>query len=169
MIARDRREMPRTSRLALLLMPFLFGCTASLPTNPLPATDLNNRAEVLIFRVYAFNAGGVSLTVGMGNEAFVTLENSEYVIAEVAPGDADFFVQALSADPTKVRISSRAGARVCLKTEADPENLAKVLLPPLLMATGYRFTLADVACPNETELLKYKKVNATYRPSQDHH
>jgi hypothetical protein len=156
--------MLASSRLALLSTLLLAACS-SVSLSPLPATDPANRAEVLIFRVYAFNAGGLSLAVGMGNEAFAKLENSEYVVALVAAGNADFFVQVRTAEPTRVRVNLKAGDEICLKTEADPENLGKVLLPPALMATGYRFTLAHVVCPSEAELLNYKRVSATYRPT----
>ncbi len=140
------------------------GCS-SLPVVPLSAPDVANRAEVVIYRVYAFNAGGVSLTVGTGGQAFANLNNTEYVAAFVPPGSRPFFVQARSADPTTFTVELKPGERACLKTEADPGNLGKVLLPPLLIATGYRFTLEQVPCPSEGEFAKYKRVNVEYRCS----
>jgi hypothetical protein len=138
------------------------GCS-SLPVVPLSAPDVANRAEVLIYRVYAFNAGGVSLAVGTAGAAFASLKNTEYVLALVSPGSRTFFVQARSADPTTLTLELKPGERACLRTEADPRNLGKVLLPPLLIATGYRFTLEQVPCPSEDELAKYKRVNVEYR------
>ena len=138
------------------------GCS-SLPVVPLSGPDVANRAEVLIYRVYAFNAGGVSLAVGTGAEAFANLNNSEYVSAFVSPGTRTFFVQARSADPTTLTLELKPGERACLKTEADPRNLGKVLLPPLLIASGYGFTLEQVPCPSDSELAKYKHVNVEYR------
>ena len=138
------------------------GCS-SLPVVPLSAPDVANRAEVVIYRVYSFNAGGVSLTVGTGGQAFANLSNTEYVAAFVPPGSRPFFVQARSADPTTLTVELKPGERACLKTEADPGNLGKVLLPPLLIATGYRFTLEQVPCPSESEFAKYKRVNVEYR------
>jgi hypothetical protein len=138
------------------------GCS-SLPIEQLSAPDAANRAEVVIYRVYAFNAGGVSLTVGTDGKAFASLNNSEYVAAFVSPGAHAFFVQARNADPTKVTIELKRGERACLKAEADPGNLGKVILPPLLMATGYGFTLAPAACPSDAELAKYKRVDVEYR------
>ena len=145
-----------------LVVLFATGCS-SLPVVPLPTPDVANRAEVVIYRVYAFNAGGVSLTVGTGGQAFASLDNREYVAAFVPSGGRPFFVQARSADPTTLTLELKPGDRACLKTEADPGNLGKALLPPLLIASGYRFTLEQVPCPSEGEFAKYRRVNVEYR------
>ena len=152
-------------RLHLHLSPIVLlaaGCS-SVPIVPLPPPDPTSRAEVVIYRVSAFNAGGVSLAVGTGNQAFAQLDNGNYVAAFVPPGSRSFFVQARSAEPTTLALELKPGERVCLKTEADAGNLGKVLLPPLLMAGGYRFTLARVPCPSEVELAKYKRIDVDYR------
>jgi len=151
--------------LPLSLVALLAAGCSSLPVVPLSAPDAANRAEVVIYRVYAFNAGGVSLSVGTGTQAFAKLDNTEYVVAFVPPGSRPFFVQARSAEPTTLALELKPGERVCLKTEADAGNLGKVLLPPLLIASGYRFTLEQVPCPSEGELAKYKRVNVEYRPN----
>lgn len=148
--------------LLLSITVLIAGCS-SLPLAPLAAPDVANRAEVVIYRVYAFNAGGVPLAVGTGGQAFASLGTSEYVAAFVPPGSHAFFVQAGSANPATVSVALKSGERACLKTEADPANLGKVLLPPLLMATGYAFTLEQTPCPSEVDLAKYKRVNVEYR------
>ena len=57
----------------------------------------------------------------------------------------------------------KSGDRVCLKTEADAGNLGRVLLPPLLIASGYRFTLEQAPCPSAAELAGYKRVDIDYQ------
>ena len=104
------------------------GCS-SLPLSPLPSPDTSSRAEVLIYRAYAFNAGGVSLSVGIDGAAFAILGNSEYVTAWVAAGKHQVFVQARSADPTTLTVDARPRERVCLKTEADPATWERCCFP----------------------------------------
>lgn len=152
------------SYLPLSLLVLTAACS-SLPVLPLSAPAAANRAEVIIYRVYALNAGGVSLAVGTGTQAFAKLDNTEYVVALVPPGSHPFFVQARNAQPTMLALELKPGDRVCLKTEADLGNLGKMLLPPLLIASGYRFTLEQVPCPSEDEFAKYKQVNVEYRPN----
>jgi hypothetical protein len=84
------------------------GCT-SLPLSALPELRADQSAEILVFRNSSFNAGLVSLTVGTGDKAFARLENDEYVRVQLPAGDVDLFVQARSAEPTRVKVSTKPG------------------------------------------------------------
>jgi hypothetical protein len=155
-----------TSRLIVPLLSsgLLAGCVSPAVV-PLPIPDPAASAEVLVFRAYAFNAGGVTLSVGIGGQVFARLDNTEYVVATVPAGSVSVFVQARSAEATVVNLELKPKARTCLLTEAAGSNLAKVLFPPLLMASGYRFSLSEVACPDAAELGTYQKIDVQYRSS----
>lgn len=107
-------------------------------------------------------AGGVSLAVGTGGSAFASLSNSDYVIADISPGEREIFVQARTAEPTKIQVKLKHGSRVCLRTSASPGTLAKVAVPITLILTGYHFYLDEVPCPSAEELAKYKLVPVSY-------
>lgn len=151
------------SRLAPLALVAALSACSSTPIVLLQRPDVSSRAEVTVYRDYAFNAGGVSLAVGVGSSAFAILENSEYVFVELPPGMQEFFVRARSADPTLLKLSLDPGSHTCLRAVADPGNLGKVLLPPLLMASGYHFLLERTTCRSDELLAKYKQVPVRYR------
>lgn len=139
----------------------LAGC-ASQPVVAISKPSPSARAEVLVFRESSFIAGGVSLAVGTNGAAFASLSNSDYVVAELAPGDREVFVQARSAEPTRVQVKLQHGARTCLRTSASPSTVAKVAVPIALIATGYHFYLDEVPCPSSEELAKYKRIPVSY-------
>ncbi|MFG6468006.1 hypothetical protein [Roseateles sp. BYS87W] len=154
--------MPRSRVLFLsVALAGLAGC-AGQPLVALPTPSPEARAEVLVYRESAFIAGGVSLAVGSPGGAFAALSNADYVVAGMAAGVREIFVQARSAEPTRVTVNLQPGARVCLRTSASPSTLAKVLVPVTLIATGYHFYLDEVPCPSADVLANYKRVPVTY-------
>ena len=140
------------------------GC-ASQSVVAIPKPSPSARAEVLVFRDSSFIAAGVSLAVGTGSTAFAALSNLDYVIAEFSPGEREIFVQARTANPTRVQVKLQHGSRVCLRTSASPSTLAKVAVPVALIATGYHFYLDEVPCPTDAELAKYKLIAVPYAAS----
>lgn len=150
-----------TTYLLVTALASLAGC-ASQPLTAIRKPSPTAQAEVVVFRESSFIAGGVSLTVGTGSSAFASISNSEYVSVNLPTGEQDIFVQARTADPTRVRLALQAASRVCLRTSASPSTLAKVLVPVTLMASGYHFYLDAVPCPSAEELAKYKRVLVTY-------
>ena len=134
-----------------------------MPIGRLKQTDPENRAEIVIYRESSFNAGGVSLAVGIDGQAFATLGNSDYAAMFVRPGTYNFFVRARTAEPTTLKLEAKAGERRCLKTVADSTNVAKILIPIVLMASGYNFTLEEVKCQSESELAKLTRINVEYQ------
>lgn len=147
--------------LLFLVLTSLAGC-ASRPITAIPKPSPSAQAEVVVFREYSFIAGAVSLTVGTGALAFATISNTEYVSVSLPTGEQDIFVQARTADPTRLRLTLQPSSRICLRTSASPSTLAKVLVPVTLMASGYHFYLDEVTCPTAEELAKYKQVLVTY-------
>lgn len=139
----------------------LAGC-ASQPVVAISKPAPTASAEVLVFRESSFIAGGVSLAVGTNGVAFASLSNSDYVVAEVSPGALEVFVQARTAQPTRVQVKPQHGARTCLRTSASPSTLAKTAIPITLIATGYHFYLDEVPCPSVEELAKYQRIPVTY-------
>ena len=148
--------------LLVLSIVTLAGC-ASTPVQPLARPSSDMRGELVVYRESAFAAGAVGLTVGASGSAFAVLGNSEKVTALLPTGDHEVFVQARSAEPTKVRVNLRNGGRVCLRTSSSPSTYAKVLVPITLITTGYHFYLDQVPCPTEEDLAKYKDVPVAYR------
>lgn len=140
----------------------LIGC-ASTPVSSLPRPTDDAQGEVLVFRESAFAAGGVGLTIGVDGVAYANISNAEKVRAMLTAGDHEIFVQARSAEPTKVRISLPKGSVVCLRTSSSPSTYAKVVVPLVLIATGYHFYLDQVPCPTASELAKYTNVPVTYQ------
>jgi len=139
----------------------LVGC-ASQPVVAIPKPSPSARAEVLVFRESSFIAGGVSLAVGTNGAAFASLSNSDYVVADMSPGEQEIFVQARTAEPTRVKVKLQHGSRTCLRTSASPSTVAKVAVPIALIATGYHFYLDEVPCPSPAELAKYKLLSVSY-------
>jgi hypothetical protein len=147
--------------LSVGLFALLAGC-ASSPARPLQETDPSTRAEVLVYREQALNAGAVSLTVGVDNDAFAVLENQQFVIAQVPAGRHVLFVRAKSAEPTTRDIELKPRERACLRAAADPINIARALVPGWMLATGYRFTLDPAACPRQGAPAGYQQVPVVY-------
>jgi len=151
-------------RVALLFAASLslLGCSA-MPIAPLSRTPPDGAGEVIVFREPAFLAGGLTLAVGVDATAFANIGNGEQVVAALPVGDHEIFVRTWTAEPTKLRIKVQPGARLCLRTTANPSTAAKVVVPVVLMTTDYRFFLDPVPCPAAGELAKYKLVPVTYK------
>jgi hypothetical protein len=147
--------------LAVGSFALLAGC-ASSPVRPLQATDPATRAEVLVYREHALNAGAVSLTVGAGNDAFAVLEDQQFVIAELPAGRHVLFVRARSAEPTTREVQLAPGQRACFRALADPINIARALVPGWMLATGYRFMLDPAPCPSRRSSEAYEQVPVVY-------
>lgn len=141
---------------------WLVGC-AVVPATPLVRPSPDAQGEVVVFREWAFVAGGLELTVGAGQDAFASLANSEKVHALFPVGRHEIFVRMKGAEPTRVEIDVRKGERICLKTIASSSTYAKVIVPVALMASGYHFHLDAVPCPSQSELDKYKGVSVSYQ------
>lgn len=148
---------------ALVISLLLLAGCASNPIFPLAKPSQSQQAEVIVFRESAFAAGGVTLTVGANGKAFANLSNSDKVRALLPAGDHEIFVQARSAEPTRVTISLTTGSLVCLRTSSSPSTYAKVIIPITLIATGYHFYLDQVPCPPDAELAKFTNVAVTYQ------
>ena len=151
----------RTALYALVMTAALTGCASAPIVNP-PLPDAANRAEVLVLRERAFNAGGVGLAFGVEARAHVTLGNGDYTSLFVAPGTHRFFVQARSAEPGVVSLTLKPGEKRCLRTSPDVGNLARTALPIAMMATGYLFGVEERPCPTPEELSKYSRVEVEY-------
>jgi H+/gluconate symporter-like permease len=153
-------KIPTTCSLIISLAS-LAGC-ASYSYTAIPMPPPTDQAEVVVFREPSFIAAGVSLTVGTGSSAFAYIWNSEYVSVNLPTGEQEIFVQASIANPTRVRLTLQPESRICLRTVASPSTLAKVLVPVILMATGYGFFLDEVPCPSAEDLAKFKQVTVNY-------
>jgi len=140
---------------------FLAGC-ASRPIVAIPKPPAGSSAEFIVYRESSFIAGGVGLAVGTGKSAFAVLSNLEYVSIQLPAGAQDIFVQARTADPTRVALDLKAGSRVCLRTSSSPSAIAKAAMPIALITSGYHFYLDVVPCPSVEDLGKYKQVPVAY-------
>jgi hypothetical protein len=147
--------------LVFLLGTLLAGC-ASAPLVKPPLPDASNRSEVIVLRDRALNAGGVGLTFGVDEQAYLTLSNGDYASVYVTPGLHRFFVQARSAEPTVLSVELKPGERRCLRTVADAANLGRAVVPLALMTMGYSFLLDEVKCPSAEQLSKRSRVDVEY-------
>ncbi len=101
--------------------------------------------------------------MGANNAAFASVSNTEKVRALFPVGSHELFVQARTAEPTRLKVNIQKGSLVCLRASASPNTYAKVVIPIALIATGYHFYLDEVPCPSTQELAKYKDVQITYK------
>ncbi len=147
--------------LMLLAPAFLWGCM-SMPVEPLARPAGGTSAELLVYRVSSFAAGGVTAAVGTAGQAFAHLDNGEYLIAQMAPGERDIFIRARSAAPNTLRLSLRPGERVCVRVVADIGALATSMSTSSLTSTGYRFQAHVVHCPTAAGLAAYAPVQIRY-------
>lgn len=160
-----RSRLSRLGGLSLFLAA-IAGC-ASQPITSIPRPASDNQGEVIVYRESSFIAGMVSLTVGVGNDAIASVDNTEYVRILLPPGEHEIFVRARSADPTRLRITVSKNGRVCLRTSASSSALAKAIVPITLIATGYHFYLDELPCPNDADLQQYKAIPVVYAQNQD--
>ncbi len=126
------------------LLCALVAACASVPLKPLPSPEAGRTGVAAIFRESAFAAGGVGLTVGVNNAGFAMLDNAERVTARLTAGPKEIFAQARSAEPTRLKVTIKKGAVVCLRTSSTAYTLAKAVVPLALMVTGYHFYLDEV-------------------------
>lgn len=145
----------------LLAAASLCGC-ASMPVEPLARPAPGASAELLVYRVSTFAAGGVTAAVGTAGHAFAHLDNGEYLIAQMTPGEREIFVRARSAAPNTLRMSLRPGERTCVRVVADIGALATALSASTLPSSGYRFQADVVPCPTAAGLAAYKAVQIPY-------
>ena len=153
-------------KLPLFLIPALMqlGACTSMPLTPPKQPAASSRAEVIVFREHAFNSGGVSATFGANEQAFVYLGNAEYASIFFAPGTYRFFVRARSEDALTLEQTVKADEKHCLKTFANPLNLAKAFVPfGRLMISDPTFLLVEVECPSSGQLAKYSRVEVEYQ------
>jgi hypothetical protein len=160
-------EFCTMKKMFLCLTPILLllsGC-ASMPLVSPKMPDASNRAEVIVFRESAFNAGGVSLTFGANGQALVYLSNAEFASIHLEPGTYRFFVRARSDDPATLDLTTlKANDRRCFKTYANPLNVAKNFVPfGRLLIKDPAFIVQEVECPPSEELAKYSRVTVEYQ------
>jgi hypothetical protein len=115
-----------------------------------------------VYRESAFIAGGVALTVGAGGRAFANLGNSDKVRVQLTAGQHEIYVQARSAESTKILVNIKRGETICLVTSVSSNTYARIIVPNSLTATGYQFSLHRAPCPGKEELAKYKDTPVTY-------
>ena len=154
--------MPHLRNFTLVMLCAFVAACASTPLKPLPVPVAGESGAAVIFRESAFAAGGVGLAVGVDDAGFAMLNNAQRVTARLTAGTQEFFVQARSAEPTRLKVTIKKGEVVCLRTSSSPDTYAKVAVPLVLIITGYHFYLDEVPCPSEAELAKYKEVAPVY-------
>jgi hypothetical protein len=140
----------------------LAACTPAHLT-PLKAPTASERAELLVYRESAFNAGGVGLIFGADGQDYTALGNSQYAQVYLTPGPYQFFARSTQGDrPYVLPLNMATSQRICLKAYANPANLAKAVLP-LAYYFGHTFLLEQVACPTAEELAKYSQEPVEYQ------
>ena len=147
--------------LLIAMIIFAAGCSpARIISLPIPDQDENS--TVMVHRESSFNAGGVGLVFGADSQDYVMLSNNNYAKINLKSGSYEFFARSNQADePFILPIKLKPGDNKCLKAYANPSNVGKIILPFLYFMTS-TFTLEDVECLPDEEILKYREVSVKY-------
>jgi hypothetical protein len=153
----------QSATLPILALTLILSACTSAPMLPLTRLTGEMQGEIFVYRESAFAAGGLAVNIGVNGKSFAKLSNSEFVRAQLPVGKHDIFVQARTAEASKVSITVAQNKPLCLRTSASSSTYVKVAVPMALMLTGYHFYLEEVSCPSKDELAKYKEVLVTYQ------
>lgn len=139
----------------------LSGCApAHLTTLKKPPDSA--KAEVLVYREAAFNAGAGSMIVGTNDQDIVELYGDRYATIQLPAGEHTFFARAIGGDqPFKLTVSLKPNELTCIKGIPNPANLAKALVP-IAFYLGNTFLLEPTSCPSKKELAKFELVPVKY-------
>lgn len=113
----------------IALLFLMAGCSpARIVQAPIPADA--NKAELTVTREPSFNSGAVGMVFGANENDYVKLSNGGGYTVSLPAGSYSFFVRSTQADePFILEAQLRHGDHLCLKGFANPNNLAKVLMP----------------------------------------
>jgi len=113
----------------LVFLFLITGCSQAIIVQaPIP-TDAN-KAELTVTREPSFNSGAVGMVFGADENDYVKLKNGGGYKVSLPAGSYSFFVRSTRADePFILAAQFRPGDRLCLKGFANPNNLAKALMP----------------------------------------
>ncbi len=138
------------------------GCApAHLTTLKKPQDSV--KAEVLVFREAAFNAGAGAMIVGINDQDIVELYGDRYATMQLSEGTHTFFARAMGGDqPFKLSVSLKSNEMTCIKGYPNSANLAKALVP-MAFYFGNTFLLETTACPPKEELAKFALVPVGYK------
>jgi hypothetical protein len=121
-----------------------------------------NQSTLLVYREWAFNAGGADAVFGSAQKDWVALDTKSYVVLQIAPAPHEFFVRSTQADqPFVYKAVVSQGDTKCLRVFPNPNNFAKALAPISYMA-GNTFMLEEAACPSPETLVGFSKKSVTY-------
>jgi len=126
-----------------------------------PATE---RADVLVYRESAFNAGGITMVFGADKADLLELGNNTYVEIPLRAGEHELFVRSTQADqPFALKTSLAPADRKCFRGYPNPSNIGKAILLPMAYLMGNTFLLEEVACPAPEVLANLIKKEAQYK------
>lgn len=151
--------------LTLLIVCAAASLTACAPAHisQLRKSTGSGNSEVLVYREYAFNAGGASLIFGIDKNDLVELYGDRYSILRLPVGEHTFFARSNGGDqPFSLQLQVKANERTCIKAFPNPANFAKSLMP-ISHLFGNSFLLERSACPTKEELAKFEQVLVTYK------
>lgn len=136
------------------------GCTP-VHIAPRESAPDANKAELVVFRASAFNAGGYTAIFGADREDYVRLGNDTYVELHLVPRTYEFFVRTNDADrPHRLAIELKQNDRKCLEAYPNPSRLVRAPLLFLGNWLGSNFLLREVECPSPDKLASYLRLGA---------
>jgi hypothetical protein len=148
---------------AACLAALAAGCTPVKPTK-LETPPAAERADVLVYRESAFNAGGIGMVFGANKVDFLEMGNNTYVEIPLRAGEYELFVRSTQADQPYVLKTALAPAdKKCFRAYANPSNIGKAVLLPFAYYMGHTFLLDEVACPAAEALANYTRKEAQYQ------
>lgn len=127
---------------------FLFLITGCSPARivQVPISTDDNKAELSVIRESSFNSGLAGMVFGANGNDYVKLTNGGRYDVSLPAGSYDFFVRSIQADePFIFKSQLNPGEHLCLKGFANPNNIAKSLMP-IVYHFSNTFLLEKIDC-----------------------
>lgn len=150
----------------VMSLAIMAGCTP-IQTSILPATEINNRSEVVIYRESAATASLVNMIFGSNGNDYVKLQNGKYASVFLTPGSYEFFVRSDQADrPYPLTLELAANEVTCLHASVNGSAAAVAILGGPLGYLASRgsstFKMEKAKCLSAEELGDREIVKVVY-------
>ena len=137
--------------LSIASILLLTGCSPSL-TKP-DITNIEDTAEVLVYREFSLNKLGATVYFGEDKKKYFKLSNNDYGVIKMSSGFHKINIGTPN-NPYKLSVNLEKGQRACF--QAKPKFS---LIGGVIGFMSSLFTLEKVDCPSEKFLKKLEKIN----------
>ena len=138
------------------------GCTPARIVS-LESPPEADRAELLVYRAFDYNAAGMAAIFGADRKDFLKLGTETYAELRLTPKTYEFFVRDDQADrPYRITIELKQNSRTCLELYPNPNRMLKAPLIFLGNWMNSDFLLMEVDCTTTQGINSYKNVAMHY-------